>query len=245
MICRPSRPSPQPLEDDLADRSAGVAEQGRTRRSSAAPTSSASSPTRHVAAPVGRRAGRGARRMAGLRPPLPLRSLHGPAQPPDTDRRGGGAAGADGVIVRSAAAPRGHELHHDRGRHQGRCRECTRPGLATGRARHRVDRWSDGLRRGRRGRSGLVARQPGLGQRPGEKRGALTGPNPTDRAKRGTKYHLLVDRSGLPLNIAVSAANRHDSMVLEPILDSMPTIRGVGRGHPRRRPVKLHARLGL
>src|SRR4051794_32136283 len=46
-------------------------------------------------------------------------------------------------------------------------------------------------------------------------RGELTGPNPTDRGKRGTKYHLLVDATGLPLNIAVSGANRHDSMLIE------------------------------
>src|SRR3712207_2829390 len=92
--------------------------------------------------------------------------------------------------------------------------------------------------------AGLVAGQPGLGQRPGEKGGELTGPNPTDRGKAGSKYHLLVDANGLPLNIAVSGANRHDSMFLEPMLDSMPAIKGVGRGHPRRRPVKLHADKG-
>jgi transposase len=72
----------------------------------------------------------------------------------------------------------------------------------------------------------------------------VTGPNPTDRGKRGSKYHLLVDAAGLPLNIAVSGANRHDSMLVEPILDSMPAIRRGGRGHPRRRPVKLHADKG-
>ncbi len=37
----------------------------------------------------------------------------------------------------------------------------------------------------------------------------------------------------------VSAANRHDSLFVEPILDSMPAIRIGGRGHPRRRPAKL------
>ena len=42
----------------------------------------------------------------------------------------------------------------------------------------------------------------------------------------------------------VSAANRHDSLFVEPILDGMPAIRRGGRGHPRRRPVKLHAALG-
>jgi transposase len=78
----------------------------------------------------------------------------------------------------------------------------------------------------------------------GRKGGALTGPNPTDRGKRGTKYHLLVNATGLPLNVAVSGANRHDSMLVEPILDGMPAIKRGGRGHPRRRPVKLHADKG-
>ncbi len=43
---------------------------------------------------------------------------------------------------------------------------------------------------------------------------------------------------GLPLNVLVSAANRHDSLFVEPILDSMPAINRGGRGHPRRRPAK-------
>ncbi len=42
----------------------------------------------------------------------------------------------------------------------------------------------------------------------------------------------------------VSAANRHDSLFVEPVLDSMPAIRIGGRGHPRRRPVKLHGDKG-
>jgi transposase len=90
----------------------------------------------------------------------------------------------------------------------------------------------------------LVASQPGLGQCPGEKGGELTGPNPTDRGKAGSKYHLLVDAAGLPLNVLVSAANRHDSLFVEPILDGMPAIKRGGRGHPRRRPVKLHGDKG-
>ena len=91
---------------------------------------------------------------------------------------------------------------------------------------------------------GLVAGQPGLGERPGEKGGALTGPNPTDRGKAGSKYHLLVDATGLPLNVLVPAANRHDSLFVEPILDGMPAIKRGGRGHPRRRPLKLHGDKG-
>jgi transposase len=46
------------------------------------------------------------------------------------------------------------------------------------------------------------------------------------------------------LNVAVSGANRNDSMLVEPILDAMPAIRRGGRGHPRRRTIKLHADKG-
>jgi transposase len=44
--------------------------------------------------------------------------------------------------------------------------------------------------------------------------------------------------------VLVSAANRHDGLFVEPILDSMPAIKRGGRGHPRRRPVKLHGDKG-
>ncbi|MGY1794897.1 IS5 family transposase [Geodermatophilus sp. SYSU D00525] len=50
--------------------------------------------------------------------------------------------------------------------------------------------------------------------------------------------------AGLPLNVLVSAANRHDSLFVEPILDGMPAIHRGDRGHPRRRPVKLHGDKG-
>lgn len=53
--------------------------------------------------------------------------------------------------------------------------------------------------------------------------------NPTDRAS-GSRYHLLADAIGLPLDIAVSGANRHDSMLVAPILDSMPALKRGGRG---------------
>jgi IS5 family transposase len=72
--------------------------------------------------------------------------------------------------------------------------------------------------------------------------GCLTGPNPTDRGKPGSKYHLLVDRSGIPLAVCLSAANTHDSLLLEQVVDAVPPIKGPpGRpGRPRKRPAKLH-----
>ncbi len=97
---------------------------------------------------------------------------------------------------------------------------------------------------GAAGPAGLVPVQRRLRQRPGEKRGALTGRNPTDRGKSGTKYHLLVTADGLPLNVVLSGANRHDSLFLAPLLESQRSVKGAGRGRPRRRPVKLHADKG-
>jgi transposase len=50
--------------------------------------------------------------------------------------------------------------------------------------------------------------------------GALTGLNPTDRAKAGTKRHVVVDRHGIPLAVRLTAANDHDGPVFEPLLDA-------------------------
>ncbi|HEX2184037.1 MAG TPA: IS5 family transposase, partial [Chloroflexota bacterium] len=76
--------------------------------------------------------------------------------------------------------------------------------------------------------------------------GERTGPNPTDRGKAGSKYHLLVDRRGVPLAVQLTAANVHDSKVLEPLVDAVqPIRRPTGQpGRPRKRPAKLHADKG-
>lgn len=50
--------------------------------------------------------------------------------------------------------------------------------------------------------------------------GSATGPNPTDRAKCGTKRHLLIDGTGAPLGLHLSGANRHDMKGLEALLTS-------------------------
>ncbi|MGS2620114.1 IS5 family transposase [Micromonospora sp. LZ34] len=71
-------------------------------------------------------------------------------------------------------------------------------------------------------------------------KGDLTGPNPVDRGKPGTKIHVLCDRRGVPLSVLISAANTHDSQLLLPLLDSNAPIRSP-RGRPRHRPAKLHA----
>ncbi|AFR09869.1 transposase DDE domain protein [Nocardiopsis alba ATCC BAA-2165] len=75
------------------------------------------------------------------------------------------------------------------------------------------------------------------------KGGDLTGPNPVDRGKKGSKIHLITDRSGLPLSMAISGANTHDSQALQPLVEGIPPIRS-RRGPRRRRPAKLHGDKG-
>ncbi len=57
--------------------------------------------------------------------------------------------------------------------------------------------------------------------RQGSKRGDLTGPNPTDRAKRGVKRHVLTDGRGVPLAVEISGANVHDKWRVEQTLDGV------------------------
>jgi transposase len=88
----------------------------------------------------------------------------------------------------------------------------------------------------------LVPGERGQPQRPSQKGGEQTGPNPVDRGKPGSKYHVVVDRNGLPLAVRLSAANAHDTTQLLPLIDAIPAIIGP-RGKPRRprtRPAKLH-----
>ena len=65
--------------------------------------------------------------------------------------------------------------------------------------------------------------------------GLLTGPNPTDRAKRGSKRHLICDGNGIPLAIKLTGANFHDSTQALPLLDGIPLLQGP-RGRPPCRP---------
>ena len=91
---------------------------------------------------------------------------------------------------------------------------------------------------------GLGARGDGCLHRPRERGGSVaaeaTGPNPTDRARPGTKRHIVTDAQGIPLAQLLTPANRNEITVFERLLDAIPPVRGkVGR--PRQRPRKLHA----
>jgi transposase len=54
---------------------------------------------------------------------------------------------------------------------------------------------------------------------------------------------VVVDRSGIPLAVTLSAANVNDCRMLEATLDAIAPVRGKP-GRPRRRPQKLHADKG-
>jgi len=51
--------------------------------------------------------------------------------------------------------------------------------------------------------------------------GEGTGPNPTDRGRRGWKWSIGTDANGIPLGWATDGANRHDIPMLEPTLKSI------------------------
>jgi len=86
----------------------------------------------------------------------------------------------------------------------------------------------------------LGAGQRGQRQRPRKGGGQATGPNPTDRAKPGTKHHLVTDARGLPLTAGLTGANRPDGTVFAPLVESIPPIKQPN-GRRRKRPKKCHA----
>lgn len=73
--------------------------------------------------------------------------------------------------------------------------------------------------------------------------GAKSGPNPTDRAKPGTKYTLMVDANGVPLAIRTVGANVPDVKELVRVAVQFPEIGGQ-RGRPRTHPKQLIADAG-
>ena len=57
-----------------------------------------------------------------------------------------------------------------------------------------------------------------------ERGGELTGPNPTDRGKAGTRYPVVVSTDGLPLGVIPSAANVHDAQLFPHLLRSAQVV---------------------
>ncbi len=51
--------------------------------------------------------------------------------------------------------------------------------------------------------------------------GEMAGPSPVDRGKQGTKRSIVVDSAGIPLGGLCAPANRNDSLLLAPTLDTL------------------------
>jgi transposase len=69
---------------------------------------------------------------------------------------------------------------------------------------------------------------------------AKSGPSPVDRARPGSKHHVLTEGAGIPLSTSLTGGNRNDVTQLLPLIDKIPPVRG-RRGRPRRRPAELYA----
>jgi transposase len=72
--------------------------------------------------------------------------------------------------------------------------------------------------------------------------GEATGSSPVDRAKPGSKHHVITDASGVPLTSSVSAANRNDISEMAGLVNRLPEVPGKV-GHPRRKPESLQGDL--
>ena len=49
----------------------------------------------------------------------------------------------------------------------------------------------------------------------------MTGNNPTDRSKLGTKRHILTDKNDIPLSAIISSASTHDIKLVTDVIDNL------------------------
>jgi putative transposase len=61
--------------------------------------------------------------------------------------------------------------------------------------------------------------------------GEQTGKNPTDRGKRGSKIHILVDQRGAPLAVVLTGANEHDKWSADDLIISIVVKRPKTKQH--------------
>ncbi|PRX01145.1 UNVERIFIED_ORG: hypothetical protein CLV66_12644, partial [Actinomadura viridilutea] len=57
------------------------------------------------------------------------------------------------------------------------------------------------------------------------KGGEPAGPNPVERGKNRSKIHVIAERAGLPISVAISPADLHDSQAPQPFVPGIPPIR--------------------
>jgi transposase len=89
----------------------------------------------------------------------------------------------------------------------------------------------------------VVTHGRGRQPHPGKKGGSKTGPSPVDRGRNGSKHHLLVDATGIPLAFTLTGGNRNDVTQLLPLIDGVGPVTGKP-GRPRRRAERVLADRG-
>ena len=78
---------------------------------------------------------------------------------------------------------------------------------------------------------------------PGGEGRPKTGPSPVDRARTGSKHHVITEAHGIPLAVSLTGGHRNDVTQLMPLIAAIPPVRG-RRGRPRRRPEAVYADRG-
>ena len=63
----------------------------------------------------------------------------------------------------------------------------------------------------------------------------MTGHNPTDRSKLGSKRHILTDKDGIPLSTIITSANTHDVIVAIETVDSMVIKRPTSKSNDKKK----------
>jgi transposase len=62
----------------------------------------------------------------------------------------------------------------------------------------------------------------------------MTGNNPVDRSKLGTKRHILTDKQGIPISVVISSASTHDIKAVTDVIDNSVIKRTIVSSKPKR-----------
>jgi putative transposase len=73
----------------------------------------------------------------------------------------------------------------------------------------------------------------------------MTGHNPTDRSKLGSKRHILTDKDGIPLSTVITSANTHDVTVAIDTVDNMVIKRPFSKSRTQNRNKKKQRKQNL
>ena len=73
----------------------------------------------------------------------------------------------------------------------------------------------------------------------------MTGNNPTDRSKLGTKRHILTDKKGIPLSAVISSANTHDIKLVADVVDNVVIRRSSSKYRNGKRRIRRQQHLCL